>query len=58
MRAEALRKTLAQAPDKGKSKFLMPDVIDKLDQDLVDGSCGKASSFRPAGGNIHSWRGK
>jgi hypothetical protein len=50
MRTEALRKMLAQAPDKGKSKFLIPDMIDKLDKDLVDGSCGKDSSFRPAGG--------
>ena len=50
MRTEALRKMLAQAPDKGKSRFLIPDMIDKLDKDLVDGSCGKDSSFRPAGG--------
>ena len=50
MRTEAPRKMLAQAPDKGKCKFLIPDMIDKLDKDLVDSSRGKDSSFRPAGG--------
>ena len=44
MRAEDVRKMLAQAPDKAKSKFLIPNMIDELDK------YGKDSSFRPAGG--------
>jgi hypothetical protein len=46
MPAEALCKMPAQAPDKGKNKFLIPVVIDELNRYLFGGSCGKDSMFR------------
>ena len=53
-RAEAFRKMLAQAPDKGKSNFLIthkPNIVDALGKDWFDVKEGKASIFKPEGGN-------
>ncbi len=50
MRAEAFRKMPAQALERGKNRLLILGMIDKLDKDLVDGSCGKDSSLRLVGG--------
>jgi len=51
-RAEALRKMLAQVPDKGKNNFLIthkPNIIDALGKDWFEVKEGEASIFKPAG---------
>jgi phosphohistidine phosphatase SixA len=52
-RAEAFRKMLAQAPDKGKNNFLIthkPNIVDALGKDWFDVKEGEASIFKPEGG--------
>jgi broad specificity phosphatase PhoE len=52
-RAEAFRKMLAQAPDGGKSNFLIthkPNIIDALGKDWFDVKEGEASIFKPENG--------
>jgi hypothetical protein len=49
MRAEALRKMLAQAPDNGKNNLLItrkPNMIDVLGTDRFDAKEGEASIFK------------
>ena len=52
-RAEAFRKMLAQAPEKGKNNFLIthkPNIVDALGKDWFDVKEGEASIFKPEGG--------
>jgi phosphohistidine phosphatase SixA len=52
-RAEAFRKMLAQAPDKGKNNVLIthkPNIVDALGKDWFDVKEGEASIFKPEGG--------
>jgi phosphohistidine phosphatase SixA len=52
-RAEAFRKMLAQASDKGKNNFLIthkPNIVDALGKDWCDVKEGEASIFKPEGG--------
>ena len=52
-RAEAFRKMLAQASDKGKNNFLIthkPNIVDALGKDWFDVKEGEASIFKPEGG--------
>jgi phosphohistidine phosphatase SixA len=52
-RAEAFRKMLAQAPDKGKNNILIthkPNIIDALGKDWFEVKEGEASIFKPEGG--------
>src|SRR6516225_6023582 len=52
-RAEALRKMMAQVPDKGKNNFLIthkPNIVDALGKDWFDVKEGEASIFKPEGG--------
>jgi phosphohistidine phosphatase SixA len=52
-RAEAFRRMLAQAPDKGKNNFLIthkPNIVDALGKDFFDVKEGEASIFKPEGG--------
>jgi phosphohistidine phosphatase SixA len=52
-RADAFRKMLAQAPDKGKNNFLIthkPNIVDALGKDWFDVKEGEASIFKPEGG--------
>src|SRR6476660_10541482 len=52
-RAAALRKMLAQMPEKGKNTFLIthkPNIIDALGKDWFDVKEGEASIFKPEGG--------
>src|SRR5262249_12190585 len=52
-RAVALRKMLAQMPEKGKSTFLIthkPNIIDALGKDWFDVKEGEASIFKPEDG--------
>jgi phosphohistidine phosphatase SixA len=52
-RADAFRKMLAQAPDKGKNNFLIthkPNIVDALGKDWFDVKEGEASIFKPDGG--------
>ena len=52
-RAAALRKMLAQPPEKGKNNFLIthkPNIIDALGKDWFDVREGEASIFEPKGG--------
>jgi phosphohistidine phosphatase SixA len=52
-RAEAFRKMLAQAPDKGKNNILIthkPNIVDALGKDWFDVKEGEASIFKPEGG--------
>ena len=49
-RAAALRKMLAQTPEKGKNTFLIthkPNIIDALGKDWFDVKEGEASIFKP-----------
>src|SRR6202035_6041888 len=51
-RAAALRKMLAQMPEKGKNTFLIthkPNIIDALGKDWFDVKEGEASTFKPEG---------
>src|SRR5712672_2614490 len=51
--ADAFRKMLAQAPDKGKNNVLIthkPNIIDALGKDWFDVKEGEASIFKPEGG--------
>lgn len=53
MRAEALRKMLAQAPDNGESKPLItrkPNMIDVLGRDRFDAGKGEVSILKTEGG--------
>ena len=52
-RAAALRKMLAQMPEKGKNTFLIthkPNIIDALGKDWFDVKEGEASIFKPEDG--------
>jgi phosphohistidine phosphatase SixA len=52
-RAAALRKMLAQMPEKGKNTFLIthkPNIIDALGKDWFDVKEGEASIFKPQDG--------
>ena len=52
-RAAALRKMLAQMPQKGKNTFLIthkPNIIDALGKDWFDVKEGEASIFKPEDG--------
>ena len=52
-RADAFRKMLAQAPEKGKNNFLIthkPNIVDALGKDWFDVKEGEASIFKPEGG--------
>jgi hypothetical protein len=52
-RAAALRKMLAQMPEKGKNTFLIthkPNIIDALGKDWFDVKEGEASIFKPKDG--------
>ena len=52
-RAAALRKMLAQAPERGKNTFLIthkPNIVDALGKDWFDVKEGEASIFKPKGG--------
>ena len=52
-RADAFRKMLAQAPDKGKNYLYIthkPNIIDALGKDWFDVKEGEASIFKPEGG--------
>ena len=52
-RAAALRKMLAQVPEKGKNTFLIthkPNIIDALGKDWFDVKEGEASIFKPEDG--------
>src|SRR5712691_8234252 len=52
-RAEAFRRMLAQAPDKGKNNVLIthkPNIVDALGKDWFDVKEGEASIFKPEGG--------
>src|ERR1700732_5344234 len=52
-RAAALRKMLAQMPEKGKNTFLIthkPNIIDALGKDWLDVKEGEASIFKPEDG--------
>jgi broad specificity phosphatase PhoE len=52
-RAEAFRKMLTQAPDKGKNNILIthkPNIVDALGKDWFDVKEGEASIFKPEGG--------
>jgi hypothetical protein len=53
MRAETLRKMLAQAPDNGKNNLLItrkPNMIDVLGKDWFDTEEGETSIFKTEGG--------
>ena len=52
-RAAALRKMLAQAPERGKNTFLIthkPNIVDALGTDWFDVKEGEASIFKPEDG--------
>jgi phosphohistidine phosphatase SixA len=52
-RAAALRKMLAQMPEKGKNTFLIthkPNIVDALGKDWFDVKEGEASIFKPEDG--------
>ena len=52
-RAAALRKMLAQAPERGKNTFLIthkPNIVDALGKDWFDVKEGEASIFKPEDG--------
>ena len=49
-RAEAFRKILTKAPEKGKNSFLIthkPNIVDALGKDWFDVKEGEASIFKP-----------